>query len=202
MPDLHRKGYQQLKPSEQLKSSQEEYRKAWNAFKKLVTTVLLPLAEEEVVHVDLRPGWDYTANVLYREKKPKMRLVDLDSLVLFDEWRDISSRVTSGKVITAELQISSYRPRTALEFVLWQAICIAHTWIKRLVHNTVNVDSIIEHHKASVFARLEESSSEACDREFICSELERFGSDFLERRGQPVERGGETPPAPSRKRKR
>lgn len=201
MPDLHRKRFQQLKPAEILQSSLDESQKAWNAFKRLVTKVLIPLAEEDVVHVDLRPGWDYTANILYREKKPKMRLIDLDSLARFDEWRDVSSRVTSGKVITAELQISSYRPRTALEFVLWQAICIAHTWINRMIHDTVNVDSIIEHHEASVFARLAESSSESCDREFICSELEIFGSDFLESRRQLVERGGEAPPAPSRKRK-
>ena len=43
----------------------------WKCFSELVTTLLLPLAESEITHPDIRPGYDWTSNILVNESDGK-----------------------------------------------------------------------------------------------------------------------------------
>lgn len=72
MHDLQ--GYSDLQPE-----NHSDMRLLWSQFSALVRKTLLGLAREGIVHPDIRPGYDFTSNILKSESE--MLLIDLDSLV-------------------------------------------------------------------------------------------------------------------------
>ncbi len=103
----------------------------WVAFEELVMRVLLPLADMSVIHPDIRPGWDFTANILYIKKgegrdacdMPAMQLIDFDSLVVFSDW---SSPTVNFKYIDPEANWTSYT------FLWWQCLAVAYAWSNQI----------------------------------------------------------------------
>lgn len=63
----------------------------WREFQVLVKTVLLPLAENDIIYQDLRPGFDVTSNILRvaEDEGTKIRLIDFESLCSFDGYSSI-----------------------------------------------------------------------------------------------------------------
>ena len=61
MHDLTNSGYKILKPKEEA-----DLYVLWEAFSVLVKSVLVPMADARIIHPDIRPGWDDTANILVR----------------------------------------------------------------------------------------------------------------------------------------
>jgi hypothetical protein len=175
MPDLRRAMYQKLRPSGQWHTA-EAWTAAWTAVKNLVRDVLIPLAEADLIHVDLRPGFDATANILYCQSTSKMVLIDVDSLVTFDAWQKLCSRPVGSNLISARL--NSVYPKSPLEYVLWQAICLAETWISGTTHNDVQVRPIIDSKRDHVDSLLAKSSLSLCDRAVIEGELKRYDKYF------------------------
>ena len=136
MRDLKKDQYQNLKPC-----SCSNLDALWHAFKSLVTCVLLPLAQQHVVHCDIRPGWDYTANIMVKliDDAVELRLIDYDSLVLISTCYEIPMDHRSFH-IRHDVKRSKV---TALAFLWWQCILISNTWLNRTVSKSMNVEKFV-----------------------------------------------------------
>jgi hypothetical protein len=135
---------------------------------------------------------------LFHPKKPKMLLVDADSLVLFDVWKVLSTQVKGSKLITANP--GSYRPKSALEFVLWQVIYVAETWISRTRSHDASILPIFVSHKTDRVTSLLAGRS-SCNRSTIVAGLARYSHEIAGAAGadlaQAALRVAETPAAAS-----
>lgn len=106
----------------------------WKAFCYLVKSLLLPMAMEDVIHVDIRSTFNDTYNILCRyhpSHEIELCLIDFDSLILFSSldkadlvrqdtavfWKDIK-----GTVVNGTNWESAYR------YLFWQIIWLAYTW--------------------------------------------------------------------------
>lgn len=126
MKDLTAQGYKTLKPE----SATENIEILWRGFSQLVTKLLLPMAAMKVVHTDIRPGYDFTANVLYQVTKDRkglakatMKLIDYESLVRFKTW---TTPYLDGRYIRPE---SGWDATT---YVWWQCMAVAFSWKEKL----------------------------------------------------------------------
>jgi hypothetical protein len=123
MADLSLQGYNLLKPMD----GELLLSKLWKAFQDMVTTVLLPMADFEFIHPDIRPGYDVTANILCKidrnSEQATMRLIDYESLIKTSLWRPPMS--SDFKYIGWD------DGWTAETFVWWQCITTAFAWIER-----------------------------------------------------------------------
>jgi hypothetical protein len=172
MPNLLEHGYQQLRPALSLRSP-ESWTAMWNAFKALVVDVLVPLALRGVVHVDVRPGFDVTANLLFSDRPAKMLLIDLDSLILFDFWVPVSPRGRSKNLILA--RADPLNPTSALEYVLWQVVCLAETWIAGTCADGVRVHRILRKQKRAAASL---TNAARVDAGSISAQLSEYDASF------------------------
>lgn len=121
MADLSEQNYKVLKP---VATYPSQLSILWGGFKDLVVGVLLPLAKCGVIHADIRPGFDFTANILFkpvREGKVRMELVDFESLVKFSRWK--ASKDDIGYIANEGIWV-------ATSFVWWQCIFVAYAWLE------------------------------------------------------------------------
>jgi hypothetical protein len=88
LPNLVEQGYVVLRPKDWL--FEDTWSALWDAFAQLVTGTLLPLARYEILHADLRAGYDVTSNVLYNPVAGSMRIIDLDSLCDFQSLDEMN----------------------------------------------------------------------------------------------------------------
>jgi hypothetical protein len=108
----------------------DQFPKLWGLFCALVRKTLLVLAGIGIVHPDIRPGYDFTANILLHLRKDEedesaeqeqddseMVLIDLDSLTCLATWPDIDF---PGYLSKEDLNPYSY--------VWWQCFAVAVTW--------------------------------------------------------------------------
>jgi hypothetical protein len=172
LPDLRREGYRDLRPEEQLLSL-EQWKDAWDAFVDVVKFTLIPLANHWVVHVDLRPGHDRTANLLFRGgPAKKMVIIDLDSLVDFSEWRSLNHRLKHDDGLPCISDIASIKK--PLEFVYWQVAAVAYSWINKKTSDLVTVNFIAAEWRGRVAGR-------ECNEAFIFDEMDWFWSELSSR---------------------
>lgn len=121
MADLSTQNYAPLRPETAFPS---QLSTLWEGFKDLVKGVLLPLASRGVIHADIRPGFDFTTNILVKivgEGKVRMELVDFESLVGISNWR------------ISETKIGYINPQWewgATTFVWWQCVFVAFAWLE------------------------------------------------------------------------
>jgi hypothetical protein len=85
MRDLTAEGYQSLRPQDNNKDC------LWRAFLDLLDDVLIPMANLDVIHPDIRPGNNETANILWKFNEESngetavMQIIDFESIVVFSE---------------------------------------------------------------------------------------------------------------------
>ena len=116
------------------KHSRDQFPKLWCLFCDLVRKTLLGLARIGIVHPDVRPGYDFTSNILLRlpadeedkrveqeqeqvQDDSEMVLIDLDSLTCFEDWPVLDS---PGYLNKEDLNPYSY--------VWWQCLAVAMMW--------------------------------------------------------------------------
>jgi hypothetical protein len=97
----------------------------WAAFIELLRNVLIPMANLEVIHPDIRPGYDETSNILCKFKKgkgrfPVMKIIDFESILLVDQW--------TAPVGAQSLYIRSKKGWNAKNFLWWQCVALAYAW--------------------------------------------------------------------------
>jgi hypothetical protein len=179
MPDLTAQGFEELRPKDLTEG--RSWQDMWNAFRELVTGTLFPLAMTDVVHTDLRHGFDRTANILYCQAAKEMRIIDWDSLMEFGMWQLRGPR--GRKYIERDASRAGARGRSnAREFVFLQVVCIAESWLQgkeRSDGSLVPVeDSTEDLIGGSAIASRWETSERVCDRSFIEAVLDELGHCF------------------------
>jgi hypothetical protein len=173
MPDLTSDQFEPLRPAA-FESSREKWKGLWTAFTVLVQGTLIPLAEADVIHPDLRPGHNRTANLMYSPTFGEIRIIDLDSLVLFPDWvcSDLDDRYLTKTPHPALPEI-----QTALEFLFYQVIVITDTWLHRIKEDDVNATTIVFNNTMiEDWTRLDPAG--LCDRAFIVTRLGDIGAKF------------------------
>jgi len=103
---------------------------------------LLPLAQQHVVHCDIRPGWDYTANIMVKKTDDdvELRLIDYDSLVLVSTCNEIPMVDHRSFHVRHDVKQSKV---TALAFLWWQCALIGSTWLSRTVSKSMGADKFV-----------------------------------------------------------
>lgn len=121
MDDLSEQGYAILRPESGFSTNLASL---WKGFKRLVIAVLVPLAKLGVIHADIRPGFDLTANILYKvvdDGKVQMQLIDYESVVDLMAW---NAPPNHGGYL------SIGKNKNAMAFVMWQCIAVAYAWLE------------------------------------------------------------------------
>jgi hypothetical protein len=150
MVDLRKQDYRPLSP----KKIEGRLVDLWTGFQNLVHKVLLPFAMQEVIHFDIRPGYDETSNILVKESKKQslfthhfaaqyeMRVIDLDGLVRFE---DLRASVPDLRYIPVDDHDDSIRGiDDAFSFLWWQVFLVGYTWALKIEGNDLNVHHIID----------------------------------------------------------
>jgi hypothetical protein len=189
MPDLSKEGFKELCPKDLTDDS--SWKSMWGAFKTLVQGTLVPLARQEIIHVDLRHGFDRTANILF--DGIRMLVIDWDSLMKFKDWE--ANPPTGEKYIESDVP-SGRRDRTsALEYVFLQTVCIVECWIRgresskaspplqkkargegEPAPRAATAEALIR--GSELARRWEENLDATCDEEFIDGALRNMGLKF------------------------
>jgi hypothetical protein len=114
----------------------------WRAFAGLVREVLLPLAgsDEQIVHCDVRAGYDVTSNIMCNAARGSMRLIDLDSLCEFGRLEKLSGVIDLKNILAKKLPDPL---KSAMGFVLGQVICAAEVWLEGTLHSEVKANATI-----------------------------------------------------------
>lgn len=139
MSDLTAQGYGNLHP---IRYS-GKLATLWRGFQVVVKTVLLPMAKKDVLHSDIRPGYDFTANILCKLTKDEggvetaaMKLIDYESAVEFDAWlRGAGGAGLDGRYIKYELGWD------ATTVVWWQCMAVAYSWKEKLSAETLRTEN-------------------------------------------------------------
>jgi hypothetical protein len=172
MPDLFSIGFQPLHPRRLKEINQWGH--LWTAFETFVQGTLIPLAEAAIIHPDLRPGFNCTANLLYHPGEEEIRMVDLDSLVEFALWGQ--SNPVGHRYISIARKARQRKVRSALDFLFKQVVVIAEAWIQAVDDGDAVVDDLFH---ASLAARNWTSNeSRVCDAAFILDVLRGYRSQF------------------------
>jgi hypothetical protein len=134
----------------------------WTAFTQLVVNVLLPMADIDVVHTDIRfsPD-DYTTyNILgskHDDGSVDLRLIDLESLLIYDErtknYTSHQYAVSAGHLSTTQAHV----------FLFWQVLWMGYVWSPR--------DARVPIEKAGIFIKKFKAQSEIpCFEEWVGQE--------------------------------
>lgn len=132
--------------------------------------------------MDIRPGYCVTVNVLYQPEKHVMRLIDLESLIVFED--DFKTLLQDNRLISYKNRDQGRQISSALEYVLLQAVFVASVWSRRI--NEVKTEPIIkdfweENNRDETLKKLEAEDG-ACS--YILSEFDRIVSAFLKDEAQ------------------
>jgi hypothetical protein len=108
----------------------------WTAFCTLVKSLLLPMANEDVGHLDIRSTSQFTYNILCRvdsSNTVELCLIDYDSLTTsstYDYWEFPHQKdaVHWKDVGLYDMDCDEERKGVAVRFVFWQVLWIAYTW--------------------------------------------------------------------------
>ncbi len=98
----------------------------WKAFIELLRNVLIPMADLEVIHPDIRPGYDETSNILWKvsevdeNKGALMQLIDFESITEFEDWY--------APYGSKSLYIRRQDGWNAKTFLWWQSVAVAYAW--------------------------------------------------------------------------
>jgi hypothetical protein len=139
LPSLRSRGYDRLRPAIVVEE-EGGWSRLWSAFEEFVLTTLVPLAQARIVHPDIRPGFDETANLLYHSEEGSMVMVDLDSLCSYRSW---ASRGSKNKRYIKVRELKGVEALTALDFVYLQVVCVAEAWLAGTTGGEVNANDLI-----------------------------------------------------------
>jgi hypothetical protein len=140
LPNLYAQGFEALRPAAVVE--REGWIPLWTAFENFVSETLVPLAQEDIIHPDLRAGYDETANVLYNPRTGSIVMIDLDSLCRLRSWK-MRGRDDKRYLRLLNLRTKGVTVRTALDFVYLQVICFAEVWLAKELQTNVDSHSLI-----------------------------------------------------------
>jgi len=139
MKDLRKDYYQSLEPWKIPNVSS-----LWNSFAKLVQELLLPLARHDVVHCDIRPGWDHTANLMLKKNVRvgiQLRLIDYESLCIIQDARMVP---VDERCFHIEFSSNPDERTNAFVFLWWQCVVVAYAWHHKLISAELNAIKLLD----------------------------------------------------------
>jgi hypothetical protein len=179
LPNLVEQGYRVLRPKDWL--FEDTWSSLWDAFAKLVTGTLLPLARYDILHADLRAGYDVTSNVLYNPSSGgSMRIIDLDSLCYFNSL--LGMTITRDKRNFKPDELPAKMRESALGFVLAQVMCVSEAWHGGLRDADVNAPGIIAKAAHSI-ADVNGGAPATVDEALIANVLAHYRQKMAEKYG-------------------
>jgi hypothetical protein len=141
--NLRWQGYRRLRPKSVVQEKGGNWSSLWRAFENFISDTLIPLARADIVHPDIRAGFDETANLLYNSEKASIVMIDLDSLCLYDTWKKIPLCEWDKYLNLKILRKSNLEVRLPLDFVCLQVACIAEVWLAEAEHDKVDATSAV-----------------------------------------------------------
>jgi hypothetical protein len=128
--------YKILKPESVLKRAISSLLDLWKGFHEMVRHVLLPLAVLGWIHLDIRPGYDVTSNVLCFIKPDRsvaMQLIDYESTLAFKNWNFPQP--------TDYRYVKRGKSWNATTFLWWQCAAVAYAWKQAIPQDTGEPES-------------------------------------------------------------
>jgi hypothetical protein len=178
--DLRSQGYRRLRPEDVVRKA--GWKVLWTAFENFIVNVLLPLGRANIVHTDIRAGFDETANLLYNSEKGSIVMVDLDSLCSLDTWESVTLRRSELRYLKlTRLRMRQLEAFTSLDFVCLQATCIAEVWLAREENDKVNADDAVFRGRIDLLS----SSSDLAINDKVKAVLDHYRGRFAEMDDRP-----------------
>ncbi len=133
MADLSLDRYETLRPQS---DDGKRLFALWTGFKDLVERVLLPMADQKIIHPDIRPGYDITFNILCQMSndgtRATMKLIDLEGLVFVTKWSvPVVNGVMDGRFVPTMGDCD------ATTYVWWQCVFVAYVWSEKIAADDV-----------------------------------------------------------------
>ena len=93
------------------------------------------MAKCNVVHADIRVGWEQTYNIMYRktESKLELRLIDYESLTNY--LNDVPSHRRSISV-----SYFTTNKQSPFQFVWWQVLLMAYVWQTQAMNDQIDAE--------------------------------------------------------------
>jgi hypothetical protein len=99
----------------------------WDGFCDLINSLLLPMADVNIVHLDIRSSSELTYNILVYEEDTKIELslIDFDSVVLSTAAAKIDATGQNDAIWWNQLGVAH---ESAYKYLFWQVLWIAFRW--------------------------------------------------------------------------
>jgi len=139
-------------------------RNPWDGFIRLNEELLIPMAIASLVHADLRPGWNESANILRHQLEngtEELKLIDYESICRIADVPENNEFKTFSSGYDDKVNGDEY---IALRHLWWQCMFTAYTWAMQLNVGEDNYD-------ARSFVR--DFQSRHLDQEFLGTEDDR-----------------------------
>jgi hypothetical protein len=122
--DLSKQGYKKLRPQKDNVSLAV----LWTAFQELVERVLMPMADLDLVHTELRPGFNLTSNILCKVQgqQATMEIIDYECLVCLHNHN--FRQQFDSRYVEPDLTMKW----NAMTFLLRQCILVAYAWKEKI----------------------------------------------------------------------
>jgi hypothetical protein len=114
--------------------SKKELFQLWTAFGVLVKSLLLQMANEGIVHVDIRSTCTHTYNILFRyssSNQIELCLIDFDSLLPFQSVGAAKLKEQNSAIYWKHLAknvATKVKWKSAYRYLFWQVLWLAYTW--------------------------------------------------------------------------
>jgi hypothetical protein len=118
--------------------------KLWKAFRGLVMSLLLPMANLDVIHLDIRSDRDCTYNILVYEDQyeVKLRLIDYDSVACSTAAACIDE---VGQDDAICINLLGDESRSSYGYLFWQVLWIAYRWHPSTQQMTPKAKHFVSH---------------------------------------------------------
>jgi len=109
----------------------------WKAFCKLLEEVLIPLAMIDIIHPDIRPGYEITSNILVKieringKRTAVMKLIDFESIVNLSSFE---APMSARSLYISKDNVGS----NAQTYLWWQCVAVAYAWKEKKFQKAMN----------------------------------------------------------------
>jgi hypothetical protein len=143
LPNLYDQGFRPLRPEDLQKEPGFKWTKLWDAFGEFVLGTLVTLADAAIVHADIRPGYDETANLFCKDAE--IRMIDLDSLCKLKGWQSKEGSLKNYPRYINTRELAKWvRINKSLAFVYLQVILVAQTWLEQEQKKDVDANWLLK----------------------------------------------------------
>jgi hypothetical protein len=130
--------------------NKEKLLKLWEAFCGLVKSLLLPMADINVIHFDIRSSNHFTYNILVFEGENEIELclIDFDSVILSSAASKVDQTEQKEAICWT---MPGFEFKTAYQYLFWQVLWIVYRWHASAAPDCELIDSQQEKPNSQTF---------------------------------------------------